>query len=393
MKYDFTSQPDRSRQGSNKWMQMQKVIGNEEGIVPLSVADMEFKIPPQIRDGLKEYLDQTVLGYTRGNEEYYHAVISWLKRRHDFDVEKSWIVETPGIVPAIFAAINEFTKKGDGVIVMPPVYYPFFEAIKLQDREIVECPLIKEEKYRIDFDLLEELTRDPKNKTLLFCSPHNPVARVWEKEELEKIAEIAIKNDVFVLCDEIHFDFVMPGYKHTVFQTLDERLKERTITFTAPSKSFNLAGMMLSNIVISDEENKKRFIESMDRMSISTCTALGYKACEIAYNECEDWFDELIQVIDENQKLIHNFFKENHPSIKADLLEGTYLSWVDFRSLEMTDEELEEFCEKKCKLFLDQGYIFGTGGSGFARFNLAAPKKTIEEALERLDIELKKIGK
>ncbi|WP_138160600.1 MalY/PatB family protein [Peptoniphilus catoniae] len=391
MRYDFESKLNRVGKGSPKWDRMVKKrpeLSTGE-VVPLSVADMEFPIAPEIREGLKEYLDQNVLGYTEANDPFFEALISWMKRRHDFDVKREWIINTPGVVPAIYAAINKFSNKGDGVIVMPPVYYPFFSAIELQNRKLVRCPLIKKERYEIDFELLEELASKEENKILLFCSPHNPVGRVWEKEELEKIAQIVEKNNLIMLCDEIHMDFVYKGHKHTVFQTINDKVAEKTITFTAPSKTFNLAGMMLSNVIVKNKDLREKLTDSLEAMSISTCTALGYKACEIAYNECEDWFDKCLDVIDENQKLVKDFFESKHPDIKAPLLEGTYLQWVDFNSLGMSNEKLEDFMKNKAGLFLDEGYIFGKEGSGFERINLAAPKSTIKESLDRLDKALK----
>ncbi len=395
MNYDFTTILNRSEQGSPKWQRMAKRRPDiAKDVVPLSVADMEFPIAPEIREGLQKYLDETVLGYTGGNRAYYEAVISWMKRKHNFHVERQWILTAPGVVPAFHAAINEFAKEGESVVVMPPVYYPFFSSIELQNRKLVECPLIKEgDKYKIDFDLFDELTQKKENKILLFCSPHNPVGRVWTVEELTRLKDIILKNDVLLLSDEIHFDFVMEGYKHTVFQTIDEELADRTITCTAPSKTFNLAGMMLSNIIVKNPELRKRLIAAFDRLCIETNSALGFKACEIAYNQCEKWLEECIKVIDENQRLIKKFFEEKHPEIKAPLMEGTYLQWVDFNALGLSDEELEDLMVNKADLFLDEGYIFGKGGSGFERINLAAPTETIGKAMERLDKALNELKK
>ncbi|QEJ94216.1 MalY/PatB family protein [Treponema phagedenis] len=395
MKYDFTTKVNRKGQGSYKWQDMYKKNPNvSEGVVPLSVADMEFLTQPELKAGLKKTIDEMILGYTGPTSEYKTAVISWMQRRHNFHIEADWIVNTAGVVPAVFTGIREFTNEGDGVIIMSPVYYPFYNAIKLQNRNIVDCPLIeKDGYYTIDYKLFDKLARNPKNKILLFCSPHNPVGRVWKKEELEKLSDLIIKNDLLLLSDEIHFDLVMPNYKHTVFQTLSDDLAEKTLTFTAPSKTFNIAGMGLSNAIIKNKELRTRFIAALDTISASPMTALGFKACEIVYNECEQWLEECLKVIDTNQRLLHTWFKANHPAIKAPLIEGTYLQWVDFRALGLDNESLENFMIHEAELFLDEGYIFGKNGSGFERFNLAAPTKILEEALDRLDRALKKLGK
>lgn len=391
MKYDFTTRVNRQGQGSYKWEDMySKKSDVSEGVVPLSVADMEFHHPKKLIDGLCDHLRKAILGYTGATHAYREAVVNWMKKRHNFEIEKDWIVNTAGVVPAFFNDIRKFSKEGDGIIVMSPVYYPFYNAINLQNRKLVDCPLIeKNGYYTIDYELFDELSKT--NKVLLFCSPHNPVGRVWEKEELQKLASIIKKNDVLLLCDEIHFDLIMPGYEHTVFQTIDEEISNNMVTFTAPSKSFNIAGMGMSNIIIKNEKLREQFIEGIKAISANPSTAIGYKACEIVYNECEDWLDECISVIDKNQRLVHEFFEKKHPEIKAPLIEGTYLQWIDFRSLSMNYEQLEDFMINKAELFLDEGYIFGENGRGFERINLAAPTEIIEEALVRLDKALNSI--
>lgn len=394
MKYDFTTVPNREGHGSGKWAMMrEKKPDVSKGVIPFSVADMELKNSPEVIEGLKKFLDEVVLGYSSPTKAYYDSVISWMKRRHNFDVKAEWIQVTAGIVPAFFNAIRVFSNKGDGVIVMSPVYHPFYFAIEENKRTRVDCPLKldKDNYYTIDFDLLDELASKEENKILLFCSPHNPVGRVWKKEELERVAEIVLKHDLLLISDEIHHDLIMPGYKHTVFQTLSEELADRTITCTATSKSFNLAGMSLSNIIIKNPKIKERFIAGLNEVKGIPISSLSFKACEIAYNESEGWFDELLKLIDTNQRLVHDYLKEHHPEIKARLIEGTYLQWLDFRALNMTNEELDKFLEQKCELFFNSGYIFGDNGSGFMRWNLACPTSLIQEGLERLTKGLNKI--
>lgn len=385
MKFDFTTRVNRQGQGSMKWEDMyNKKSDVSEGVVPLSVADMEFHHPDKLIDGLCDHLRTSILGYTAATDSFKESVVNWMKKRHNFEIEKDWIVNTSGIVPAFFNAIREFTNEGDGIIIMSPVYYPFYNAINFQNRKLVDCPLVeKDGYYTIDYDLFDKLSKE--NKVLLFCSPHNPVGRVWKEEELKKLAEIIKKNNVFLLSDEIHFDLIMPGYKHTVFQTIDEEIADNMITFTAPSKSFNIAGMGLSNIIIKNDKIREKFVQGLGNTASYPFTAMGFKACEIVYNECEDWLDECVEVINTNQKLVHEFFEKKHPEIKAPLIEGTYLQWMDFRSLGLDYKELEDFMINKAELFLDEGYIFGENGKGYERINLAAPTEVIKEALERLD--------
>ncbi len=391
-KYDFETIINKKGQGSYKWDQMYKIDLNiADNIVPLSVADMELKIAKEIIDGLKKYLDSTILGYTGPYESYYSAVIDWLNRRHNFKVKKEWIVCSNGVVSAIYDCVKAFTKEDDGIIVFTPVYYPFYSSIKNNNRKIIECEMLKNENnyYEIDFEKFEKLASDEKNKLLIFCSPHNPLGRVWKREELEKIGNIALKNNLIIISDEIHSDLIMPNYRHTVLQTLSDELSEITITCTAPTKSFNLAGVGISNIIIKNEKLRKKFEIEQDRSSSHVFAALGYKACELAYNESEKWLDELILLIDKNQKLVHDFFNKNFVNLSAPLIEGTYLQWLDFKSLELSNEELKKFMNEKAKLYFSEGYTFGKNGSGFERINLAAPTWVIKEALDRLYSALK----
>ena len=395
MSYDFTTLLSRKGTGSSKWEQMYGWNPNvAEDVVPFSVADMEIKNAPEIVEGLKEYLDRAVLGYTKAYPAFLDSVISWMERRHDYKVEKEWIVNTPGIVNAFYAAVNAFTEPGEGVIVFKPVYYPFSMAIEKNKRTLVNCPLKEDDGYyTIDFEKFEEAAKDPNNKLLIFCNPHNPVGRVWKWEELEKIAEIAVKYDLIVVSDEIWADLIMPGYKHIVMGRVCEKLEERLITCTAPSKTFNLAGLATSSIIIKNKEVREKYAETLQVMRSASVNILGFKACEIAYNQCEQWLEELLVVLDTNQKVVKEFFEKRFPKIKARLVEGTYLQWLDFRALGLSDSELEEFMHMEAEFFTDEGYVFGEEGSGYERINLAAPTWVIEAGLERLGKALEKIYK
>ena len=390
-KYDFETILSRKGQGSYKWEQMYEVLPElEDDIVPFSVADMELKIAPEITEGMKKYIDEAVLGYSGTYQKYYEAVIGWMERRHGFKVEKDWILCTPGVVSAIYVAIKAFAKENEGVITFTPVYFPFYSAITSNKRKLVDCGLVEsknekgEAKYSIDFEKFEEFAKDKNNKILLLCSPHNPLGIVWSREDLEKIGKIAVENDLIVISDEIHSDIVMAGRKHTVFQTLSEELAEITITCTAPTKSFNLAGAGISNIIIKNEKLRKKFKSEIEKMSMHVFSTLAYKACELAYTESEEWLDEFLLLIDKNQKLVNKFFEEKFINLKAPLIEGTYLQWLDFRALGLKNKELAEFMNKKAKIFFSEGYTFGKAGDGFERVNLAVPTKYLEKMLERL---------
>ena len=390
-KYDFETILSRKGQGSYKWEQMYEVFPElKDDIVPFSVADMELKIAPEITEGMKKYIDEAVLGYSGTYQKYYEAVIGWMERRHGFKVEKDWILCTPGVVSAIYVAIKAFAKENEGVITFTPVYYPFYSAITSHKRELVDCGLVesknenREAKYSIDFEKFEEFAKDKNNKILLLCSPHNPLGIVWSREDLEKIGKIAVENNLIVISDEIHFDIVMAGHKHTVFQTLSEELAEITITCTAPTKSFNLAGAGISNIIIKNEKLRKKFKAEMQKMSMHVFSTLSYKACELAYTEAKEWLEEFLLLVDKNQKLVNRFFEERFVDLKAPLIQGTYLQWLDFRALRLKNTELKEFMNKKAKIFFSEGYTFGKDGNGFERVNLAVPTKYLEKMLERL---------
>lgn len=391
--YDFTTVVNRAGAGSGKWERMKRANPDiPEGIVPLSVADMEFKTAPEIIRGLQGYLENLILGYAGPTQAYYDAVCGWMKRRHSWDIKPEWIVTSNGVVSAFFNAVRALTEPGDGVIIMPPVYYPFYMAIERNKRVAVPNDLvIKKGRYEINFADLEAKARDPQNKVLLFCSPHNPVGRVWEPEELKKIGDICLENKVAIISDEIHFDLIMPGYSHRVFATLGDEYADNMIICTAPSKTFNLAGMQSSNIIIKNPNLLKKYMDAVSQhMGHPSLNILGYKACELAYTQCEAWLDELLLVIDGNKKLAETFMEKNIPQIKVFNLEGTYLQWWDCRELGMDYKTLENFMIADAFLFLDEGYIFGPCGQGYERINLACPASVLKAALERFAGALKK---
>ena len=390
--YDF--QTVVSRDDSAKWLQMKGWNPNiKEGVIPFTVADMELKHPPELIDGLKSFLDDAILGYASPTASYTNSVIQWMDKRHDWQIKKEWLVETPGVITAFFSSVSAFTDPGDGVILMSPVYYPFYKAIERNDRKVMNNNLIRntDGSYEIDFHDLEEKAKDPKTKLLLFCSPHNPVGRVWKLEELKKIGEICNKNGVLVLSDEIHFDLVMPGYKHIVYASISDEFAQNCIVCTAPSKTFNLAGMQVANIIIPNENIRNTFTNFLLKSSNSLRhNMLGYKACEIVYTQCDKWLDQLNLHIFKNSEIVTNFMKEHFPMIKVTKLEGTYLLWMDFRAIGLEPKKLENILHNEAQVFFDEGYIFGESGNGFERMNLACPTKPIIEAMARLNTTLKK---
>jgi aminotransferase/cystathionine beta-lyase len=315
-----------------------------------------------------------------------------MKDRHAWDIKDEWIVNTNGVVAGFFNAVKALTAPGEGIIIMPPVYYPFFMAAERNKRRVaVNNLLIKNGRYEIDFDDLEEKARDSGNRVLLFCSPHNPVGRVWEIGELKKIGDICLRHGVTIVSDEIHFDLVMPGFTHTVFAALGRDYEQNMIVCTAPSKTFNLAGMRASNIIIPNKELRRKYLEEISHnMGGPALNTLGYRACEIAYTQCGGWLDELIRVLDGNRRLAEEFISRRIPKIKVFPLEGTYLQWWDCRELGMDYQELEKFMTGEAQLFLDEGHIFGETGRGYERINLACPAAVLQEALERLERALKK---
>ena len=388
MKYDFETVLDRYDNGSVKWNLMKKKKPQvERGIVPFSIADMEFKNPPEIVEALKDCLDQGVLGYQTAEPSWYEAVTGWTRRRYGWETRSEWFYTTPGIVNALYHGVAAFTEEGDGVIVMPPVYYPFYKAVEENGRRLVRCPLIEGENllYSIDCEKLEELASKPENRLLILCNPHNPVGRVWTREELMEVSRICLKHQVFVISDEIHCDLIMPGNTFTSFASLSEETEKNTMTCMAPSKTFNLAGLQASCVIIPDQEKRRRLKAQMAKVSFEgRVNALGYKAMEAAYTKCDAWLDEAIQVIWENHRTLKQFMEERLPEIRTAKLQGTYLQWMDLRAFGWTPERQEEIMTE-ADLFFDEGILFGPEGKGFERMNLACPKSVLLDALSRLE--------
>ncbi len=384
MAYDFDTVIDRTTKNSAKWTLMKQLTGLDD-LIPLWVADMDFAVAPEIVEALKERAVHPIYGYTVPPEEYHTGLINWMDKRHNWKgVEKDWIVWTPGVVAGFTIAIQAYSQPGDKVVIQPPVYYPFKNQILNTGRQIIENPLIdKGGYYEMDFEDLEEKI-DDRTKMIILCSPHNPVSRVWKRGELEKLAEICKEKDILIISDEIHNDLILGDIKHTPTAIVSEDAMQRTITLVAPSKTFNLAGLTNANAIIPNKKLREDFKAQVSKGS-GHSNIFGMVAQDAAYNKAEPWLDEALEYLRSNLEYFEEFLAEKIPQLKLYPLEGTYLAWVDCSALDMDDEELNEFMLKKAKLWLDEGTLFGTGGSMFMRFNLACPRATLEQALENLE--------
>ena len=375
---------DRKGTHSQKY-DMKEAMGKPADILPLWVADMDFQTPETVREALAKAAAHGIFGYSDTDAAYDEAVCQWMSRHFGWDIRKEWLMETPGVVFAIALAIRAFTKEGEGVLIQQPGYYPFGNMIRRNGRRVVNAPLVfRNGRYEMDYEDLENKIRGEHIRLMIFCSPHNPVGRVWSIEELEKLARLCEYYDVIIVSDEIHCDFTYPGVKHHMLASLSDSWAKRVITCTAPSKTFNLAGLQVSNLIIPDERLRKAMKTEMSRTGYSTLNQMAIVACEVAYRTGEDWLRELKAYLKDNLDYMTAFIKEKIPQIEVIQPEGTYLVWMDFRKMGMTGEELEDFLDNEAGIWLDNGTMFGPEGEGFARINIACPRATLSEALDRL---------
>jgi len=353
-------------------------------ILPMWVADMDFKVPPAVEEALVKASRHGIFGYTDGGKEYNDAVTGWYKRRMNFDVDASWIIKAPGVVFSFAAAINALSEKGDAVIIFQPVYYPFAKVVEGNERKLVVSELVlKDGKYEMDFSDFEQKIIENNVKIFLMCSPHNPVGRVWTRTELERVAEICLKHNVLVIADEIHSDFIHAPHIHTPFATLSKEVSNITVTCTAPSKTFNIAGLQGANIFVENEELRKKVAASVLKTGFGELNTMAVASTKAAYLYGEEWLDTLLSYLQNNIDTVASAL-EGEERVKLIYPEGMYLIWLDCRGLNMTDEELNTFFLEKAGLYLNQGRVFGKGGSGFMRMNLGCPNSTVEEAMKRL---------
>lgn len=359
--------------------------GMPEDVLPLWVADMDFKTSSYVQDALEKQITHGIFGYSEVQEEYFEAVKGWMKRHYDWEISERWLIKTPGIVFALAMAVKAFTKPGDRILIQLPVYYPFREIIEDNGRVMVSNTLTygEDNKYHIDFNDFEQKIIRENIKLFFLCNPHNPVGRVWSKDELTRLGDICYKHHVIVVSDEIHADFVFQG-KHQVFADIKKEYEEITITCTSPSKTFNLAGLQLSNIFIPNPQIKKAFREQINAAGYSQLTVMGLVACEAAYRHGDEWYEAMHQYVQDNIAFTKNYVEENLPGVTMVEHEGTYLVWLDFRGTGLSVDQLEHLIIHEAKLWLDSGTIFGECGKGFQRINVACPRSVLNEALGRI---------
>lgn len=373
--------------------------GKPADVLPLWVADMDFTVSEEITKSLHAAVDHGIYGYTQPKDAYYNAITNWMEKNHNWKTKREWIMKTPGVVFALGAAVKAFTKPGDAVLIQNPVYYPFTNIIRDNDRRVIDNTLVYEKRvtegksqYSIDYEDFERKIVQEHIKLFILCNPHNPVGRVWTREELQQLGEICLRHHVIVVSDEIHNDFVYPGFEHTVFANVDPRFTEFTVTCTAPSKTFNLAGLQISNIFISNETLREAFQKEIDKTGYDEPNALGAVACEAAYRGGQEWLDQLRAYLLENLNFLRAYLQEKLPQIHLVEPEGTCLVWLDCSELGISGKELDQFIVEKAGLWLDGGAMFGPSGADFQRVNIACPRATLELALDKLKAAVDNLG-
>lgn len=381
---DFDKITDRTGTNAIKY-DLAEARSKPKDAISLWVADMDFPTAPCVQKAIAEKAAHGIFGYSRPDSRYYAALKKWFKERHNYNIQDEWVVNTPGVCFALATAIRAFTKDGESVLVQKPVYYPFFNMIKNLNRKVVNSPLeLKNGHYEINFQDFEDKIVSEKVKMFILCSPHNPGGRVWKKEELLCISEICLEHNVLVVSDEIHSDITFEGHTHTVYGTLSPAAAENSIICTAPSKSFNLAGLQFSNIIIPCAKLRVDFLRELDRTGYDEPSLMGIVAATAAYSEGAEWFDEAKSYIWKNIQFAKKYIEENCPKIKVIVPEGTYLLWLDFSGLGLTDKEINGRILNNAKVWLDSGIMFGIEGEKFQRINCATPRAILKEALERI---------
>lgn len=384
MNYDFDKSVKRVGTSSVKWDYLDRIFGNTE-VLPLWVADMDFEVPQPVIDAVVKRAQHGIYGYTERPDSFFSSMAGWMKRRHGWDISTEWISVCPGVVPALCFSVLSFSEPGDKVLVQSPVYPPFFAAIENNGRIILNSRLkLEKGRYEIDFEDLDAKLGSGV-KIMLLCSPHNPIGRVWSREELKRIGELCIKHDVVIISDEIHSDLVYSGNVHTPIASISQELAERTVTCIAPSKTFNIAGLSTSASIIPNKALHDRFNNTMKRLGIELSNLFGITALEAAYNFGEEWLDQLLAYLEGNIDFLIGYIETKIPRIKVIKPQGTYLVWLDCRELGMNQAELVDFFTNKALVGINDGTAFRAGGEGFMRLNAACPRSLLKEALERIE--------
>jgi cystathionine beta-lyase len=383
MKFDFESVIDRNGTHSVKWDHFD-MKGIVDGMIPMSIADMDFKAPGFITDALAQRVAHAIFGYTVVPGSYYEALERWIEKRFGWTVKREWIRFSPGVIPALNFCVQAFSEPGDKVVIQPPVYHPFRAAISNNGRVVVNNPLKRVGgRYVMDLEGLKGLL-DSRTKMIILASPHNPVGRVWSKEELKALVDICAQNNILIVSDEIHADLVMPGFRHIPTASISDKAAKITLTCTSPSKTFNVAELHVANIIIPDRELFERFDLALSRAGLTRPNIMGLSAAEAAYTHGWQWVEELVPYLYGNYQAMRKFFTEKLPVVKCAEMEGTYLGWLDFNGFGLADTKIEEILLTKARVAMTPGRIFGPGGEGFYRMNLACPRAVVDEALRRI---------
>lgn len=390
MKYNFDEVVNRKDTDSIKWGNLEDLYGVDD-ILPMWIADMDFRSANEIIDAIKRRADHGVFGYIYKSDSFYDSIINWVKKRYNWEIKKEWILFTPGVVMGLNIGIRELVGEGEKVLVQPPVYPPFYRVLENNNRLVNENPLKHNgEKFKMDYDnLLNTIDKD--TKLLMLCNPHNPVGRVWTRDELEKIGKICLDNNITIISDEIHSDFTFKGHKHTPLASISEELQENTITLMAPSKTFNIAGLVTSVAIIPNKEIREIYTRAIETMEIDCMSIFGAEAFEVAYNEGGEWLEQVLEYIEDNMHYAVEYINENIPGVKVDKPDGTYLLWLDFTSLGKTEEEINEALIKVGKVALNEGSPYGKNSECFFRVNLGCARSILEEGLKRIEKAVKSL--
>lgn len=384
MEYDFDSVVDRNNTNSIKWDFTEQSFGSKD-ILPMWIADMDFRSPQPVIDAIKRVAEHGIFGYTGVPESYFNACIRWMKKRHNWDIKKRWIVLSPGVIPALHVLVKAFTNPGDQVVVQTPVYYPFFTAIKSNGCEILENPLrLENGQYYMDIaDLAGKI--NSRTKMVILCNPHNPVSRVWQENELKELGELCIKNKILVVSDEIHEDIVYSGFKHIPYYSISDRLADYSVICTGVSKTFNLPGLQMANIIIKNPKLRNRFTKALEVAGIFLPNLFGITATEAAYQYGEEWLDQMLVYLEGNVKFLTEYISTRIPGLMVAQPQGTYLLWLDFHGCKIDPSMLGRFVREEAKVGLEAGTIFGCKEDGFERMNIACPRTTLAEGLNRIE--------